>query len=55
MDTVKMDGEGFKIHVQQGDKIKQGQLLIEFDIDKIQKAAHPVITLVVVTKFNELP
>ena len=53
MDTVKMNGDGFKTHVQQGDKVKQGQLLIEFDIDKIKKAGYPVITPVVVTNFTE--
>ena len=38
MDTVKMNGEGFKTHVVQGDKVKAGQLLIEFDIEKIKAA-----------------
>ena len=52
MDTVKMNGYGFKTHVQQGDRIKQGQLLIEFDIDKIKKAGYPVITPVLVTNHD---
>ncbi len=52
MDTVKMNGDGFKTHVQQGDRIKQGQLLIEFDIDKIKKAGYPVITPVLVTNHD---
>ena len=33
MDTVKMDGDGFKSYVNQGDRVKAGQCLIEFDID----------------------
>ncbi len=49
MDTVKMNGDGFKAHVAQGDRVKKGQLLIEFDIDKIKKAGYPVITPVLVT------
>ena len=53
MDTVKMNGDGFKTHVQQGDKVKQGKLLIEFDIEKIKQAGYPVITPVVVTNFND--
>jgi len=53
MDTVKMNGDGFKTHVQQGDKVKQGQLLIEFDIDKIKKAGYPIITPFVVTNYAE--
>ena len=53
MDTVKMNGDGFKTHVQQGDKVKQGQLLIEFDIAKIKKAGYPIITPFVITNYAE--
>ena len=49
MDTVDMNGEGFKTHVNQGDQVKKGDLLIEFDIEKIKSAGHPVITPFVVT------
>ena len=49
MDTVEMEGKGFTVHVAQGDKVKKGQLLIEFDIDAIKKAGHPIITPVIVT------
>lgn len=49
MDTVKMNGDGFKTHVAQGDTVKQGQLLIEFDIKKIKAAGYPIITPVIVT------
>ena len=49
MDTVKMEGRGFKTHVNQGDRVKKGQLLIEFDIELIQKEGYPVITPMLVT------
>ena len=49
MDTVQMKGDGFKAHVEQGDKVKAGQLLIEFDIAKIKAAGYPIITPVLVT------
>ena len=49
MDTVEMEGKGFTVHVAQGDKVKQGQLLIEFDIEAIKAAGHPIITPVIVT------
>lgn len=49
MDTVEMDGDGFEILAKQGDKVKQGDLLIKFDIDKIKEAGHPVVTPIVVT------
>ncbi len=44
VDTVSLKGEGFTAHVATGDKIKQGQLLLEFDIAQIQAAGYPVIT-----------
>ncbi len=53
MDTVKMEGRGFKTHVAQGDHVKQGQTLIEFDIDMIKKEGYPVITPVLVTNHDK--
>ena len=53
MDTVKMEGRGFKTHVAQGDRVKKGQLLIEFDIDLIKKEGYPVITPVLVTNHDK--
>lgn len=35
IDTVELDGKGFEILVHQGDQVKAGQTLINFDIDKI--------------------
>lgn len=49
MDTVQLDGEGFTPHVKQGDHVVKGQLLIEFDIQKIEKAGYSVITPIVIT------
>ncbi len=34
---------------QQGDKVKKGQLLIEFDVEKIKEEGYPVVTPVLVT------
>lgn len=31
IDTVLLQGEGFVLHVAQGDQVKSGQLLLEFD------------------------
>lgn len=49
MDTVQMDGEGFKPRAKQGDKVKRGTLLLEFDIAKIKAAGHSAATPVIVT------
>ncbi|MCI6087112.1 MAG: beta-glucoside-specific PTS transporter subunit IIABC [Selenomonas sp.] len=49
MDTVKLEGKYFHAHVQQGEKVKKGQLLIEFEPEKIKEAGYPVVTPVLVT------
>ncbi len=46
--TAQMNGEGFTAHVAQGDRVKRGQLLIEFDLDKIKAAGYLVSTPVLV-------
>jgi PTS system beta-glucosides-specific IIC component len=53
MDTVEMDGDGFELFVKQGDTVKQGDLLVKFDIEKILAAKHPVVTPVVVTNSGD--
>lgn len=55
MDTVKLNGEGFTIHVEEGQQVKEGQLLLEFDMDKIQAAGYEVTTPVIVTNSDEFP
>ncbi|GGH19135.1 PTS sugar transporter subunit IIA [Paenibacillus segetis] len=54
VNTVSLKGEGFVSHVATGDKVKPGQLLIEFDIEKIQNAGFPVITPIIVTNADEV-
>ena len=49
MDTVTLKGKHFTPKAKQGDKVKKGQLLIEFDIAAIKAANHPIITPVIVT------
>ncbi|EOD01497.1 PTS system, glucose-specific component IIC / IIB / IIA [Caldisalinibacter kiritimatiensis] len=54
IDTVKMNGEGFKSFISQGDTVKCGDKLIEFDIDLIKKKAKSVITPIVITNTAEI-
>ena len=39
--------------VKNGDKVKMGQPLIEFDIDKIKAAGYDTTTMLVVTNHND--
>lgn len=49
MDTVKLEGNGFTPMVKQGEKVKQGQLLLKFDIDKIVKSGYQVTTPIIIS------
>ena len=49
MDTVKLNGEHFVSHISDGQKIKKGDLLLEFDIEAIKKAGYPIVTPIIVT------
>lgn len=49
IDTVQLEGKYFTFHVKQGDQVKVGDLLVEFDIDKIKEAGYEVVTPIIVT------
>ena len=49
VDTVDMGGDGFKLLVNEGDHVKAGQKLIEFDPEKIKAAGHPCTTMLIMT------
>lgn len=53
MDTVQLDGKYFSSKVAQGDRVEKGQLLIEFEPEKIKEAGYIVTTPVVVTNFQQ--
>lgn len=53
IDTVKLDGKYFTSHVQSGDLVKAGDLLVEFDIKGIQQEGYDVTTPVIVTNTND--
>lgn len=48
LNTVSLKGAGFATHVQTGDRVKEGQLLIDFDLDTIRKAGLSTITPVII-------
>lgn len=51
LDTVNLQGEFFKAYVKQGDMVKAGELLIEFDIKEIEKD-YNIITPVLISNFD---
>ena len=53
VDTVNMKGDGFELFVAEGDKVKKGQKLITFDIEKIKKAGYSPTTAVLLTNSDD--
>lgn len=49
MDTVQLEGKYFTPKISQGDRVKAGQLLLEFDINGIKEAGFLVTTPVIIT------
>lgn len=55
LDTVQLKGQFFDAHVSAGDKVKQGDLLLEFQIDKIKEAGYDVTTPVIICNTPDFP
>ena len=53
LDTVELKGQHYKVHAKNGDRIKKGQLLIEFDMEAIKAAGYDVITPVVICNSDD--
>ena len=53
MDTVKLGGAHFISHIEEGQKIKKGDLLLEFNIEKIRGEGYPTLTPVIVTNSDD--
>lgn len=53
VDTVKLEGKGFKVFVRQGQKIKIGDKLLEFDIEEIKNKV-PSTDIIVVFSSGEI-
>lgn len=49
MDTVELDGKGFDVKVQAGQKIKQGDILVNVDIDYVKSQGKSLVTPIVFT------
>lgn len=53
IDTVKLDGQYFTAHVQQGTRVRQGDLLLTFDITEISAAGYDLTTPVIITNSED--
>ncbi len=53
IDTMRLNGKYFKPQVKQGQKVKQGDLLLKFDLKKIEKQGYDTVVPIVVTNHDE--
>ncbi|MCP3746307.1 MULTISPECIES: beta-glucoside-specific PTS transporter subunit IIABC [Paenibacillus] len=53
VDTVKLDGKYFTSHIKEGDEVKAGDLLLEFDVEQIRAEGYPTITPVIITNSSQ--
>ncbi|MFQ6794170.1 beta-glucoside-specific PTS transporter subunit IIABC [Thomasclavelia sp.] len=53
LDTVQLEGKYFKAHVQKGQQVKAGDILLTFDIDKITSKGYCLETPVIITNTND--
>nr|WP_209104245.1 MULTISPECIES: glucose-specific PTS transporter subunit IIBC [Staphylococcus] len=52
LDTVKLNGEGFTMQVEEGQTIQTGDVLLTFDLDYIRENAKSDITPIILTQGN---
>ena len=53
LETVGLKGEGFEVHVESGEEITKGQMLMTVDLDYIKANAKSDVTPVIVTNSGE--
>ena len=54
IDTVQLDGKGFQAHVKQGDRVKKGDLLVEFDPELIRKEGYDPTVIYIITDMDQV-
>lgn len=53
IDTVNLEGKGFRALVSTGDRVLQGDALIEFDLDKVAQGAKSLLTEIIFTNLTD--
>lgn len=53
VDTVKLGGKYFRTHVEAGEKVRKGDLLISFDCKKIKEAGYKLTTPMVICNSDD--
>lgn len=54
INTVELGGEGFQAHIKQGDVVKQGDLMVEADLEFIKNKNLSTQTMVIITNSEDM-
>lgn len=54
LETVELKGEGFEVFVKEGQYIKQGEPILDFDISFLKSNNKDVVTPVIITNSEKL-
>ena len=51
IDTVQLEGQGFTVHVEKGDEVTAGQLMVTYDVPAVETLGrNPVVPVVALEK-----
>lgn len=53
LDTIHLKGAPFDVKVKEGDKVKRGDLLMNFDVKAIKEAGYPIVSPFIVTNSDD--
>ena len=53
IDTVKLDGKGFEVFVENGQRVKKGELMMKLDLDYLKANAPSVMSPVICSEMEE--
>ena len=53
IDTVKLNGEGFEVYVENGQKVKKGEPMLKLDIDYLRENAPSLASPIVCTELED--
>ncbi len=50
IDTVELNGKGFKVMAHKDDKVKAGQVIVKVDLDEVRGAGYDLTTMIVIAE-----
>ncbi|SFP24651.1 PTS sugar transporter subunit IIA [Salibacterium halotolerans] len=54
LETVDRHGEGFHVHIREGQQVEAGELLIDFSLEQVGKRAKSAVTPLILTESSQI-